>query len=42
VFQQFFLVEGMTALDMNINREAVSMITGLSQGLPHYTHLLSQ
>jgi hypothetical protein len=33
---------GLTALDMNINREAVSMITGLSQGLPHYTHLLSQ
>ena len=31
---------GLKLLGMNINEDAATMITKLSQGLPHYTHLL--
>jgi Cdc6-like AAA superfamily ATPase len=33
---------GVTAARMTITRAAVARITALSQGLPHYTHLLTQ
>ena len=33
---------GIAAARMTITGQAVSRITGLSQGLPHYTHLLTQ
>jgi hypothetical protein len=33
---------GIAAAGMTITREAVRKITALSQGLPHYTHLLAQ
>lgn len=34
--------QGMSALAMNIDKDALKRITGLSQGLPHYTHLLAR
>ena len=33
---------GLKSVDMTIDDDAVNRITALSQGLPHYTHLLSQ
>ena len=34
--------KGIAAAKMTIVREAVARVTSLSQGLPHYTHLLTQ
>jgi Cdc6-like AAA superfamily ATPase len=36
------VTKGMEAAEMNIDGDAVDRITQLSQGLPHYTHLLAQ
>lgn len=36
------VTKGMAASEMTIDPEAVERITLLSQGLPHYTHLLAQ
>ncbi len=33
---------GLTSLNMNIDPDAMNRITVLSQGLPHYTHLLAR
>jgi Cdc6-like AAA superfamily ATPase len=33
---------GLKTIPMNINADAASSITRLSQGLPHYTHLIAQ
>lgn len=33
---------GLSSVSMGIDNEALEHITGLSQGLPHYTHLLAQ
>jgi len=33
---------GLSNIGMDIHREALARITALSQGLPHYTHLLAQ
>jgi Cdc6-like AAA superfamily ATPase len=34
--------KGIEAAQMNIQKAAVDSVTGVSQGLPHYTHLLTQ
>jgi hypothetical protein len=36
------VTKGMAAAEMTIEGDAVERITQLSQGLPHYTHLLAQ
>lgn len=36
------VVNGLKAVDMSAHRAAVEHITTMSQGLPHYTHLLAQ
>jgi hypothetical protein len=36
------VTKGMSAATMTIDADAVERITQLSQGLPHYTHLLAQ
>ena len=35
-------MKGIEAAQMSIQKAAVDSVTGLSQGLPHYTHLLTQ
>jgi hypothetical protein len=36
------VVKGLETLNMEIDRSALNEITGLSKGLPHYTHLLAK